>query len=80
MCARVYMNSYVPHSRPLGEVSLVCDPSLIVSANCVVNVRTPGHVGKYFEQVFNLLRRQRTVSVLNQTKCTLTRKLQKDLN
>lgn len=60
------INRCVPHSRPLGEVALVCDPSLFVSADRVVHIRTPGHVGKHFEQVLHLLWRQRTVSVLDQ--------------
>lgn len=66
----VSINRYVPHSRPLREVSLVCDPSLIVSANCVVDIRTPWHVGKHFEQVLHLLWRQCTISILDHPECT----------
>ena len=55
VCVCVCVNSYVPHSRPLGEVSLVCDPSLFVSAHRVVDIGAPGHVGKHFEQVLHLL-------------------------
>lgn len=47
--------SHWKHSRPLREVSLVRDPSLIVGAHCVVDVWTPGHVGEHFEQVLHLL-------------------------
>lgn len=43
------------HLRPLGEISLVGDPSLFVSANCVIDIWTPGHVGKDIKQVCQLL-------------------------
>lgn len=53
-----------PNSRPLGQISLIGDPSLLIGANCVVDVWTPGHVGKHVKQVCQLLWCQGTVLVL----------------
>jgi len=55
------------HSRPLGKIALVSDPALLIGANSVVDIRTPGHVGKDLEQILQLIRRQGTVSILTQT-------------
>lgn len=52
------------HLRPLGEISLVGDPALVISANCVMDIWTPGHVGKHIKQVLHLLWWQGTVTVL----------------
>lgn len=43
------------HLRPLGEIALVGDPSLVISANGVIDVWTPGHVGKDIKQVGQFL-------------------------
>lgn len=61
------LEALVANVRPLGEVTLVGDPALFVRAHGVVDVGAPGHVGKHFEQVFHLVGRQRTVSVLRDT-------------
>lgn len=53
--------------RPLGKISLIGDPSLFISANCVVDICTPGHVGKHIKQVCKLLWWQGTVLVLMDT-------------
>lgn len=44
------------HLRPLGEIALVGDPSLVIRTNGVIDIRTPGHVGKDIKQVCQLLR------------------------
>lgn len=61
------MEALVRNVRPLGEVPLVGDPALFVGTYGVVDVGTPGHVGKHFEKVFDLVGRERTVSVLRKT-------------
>lgn len=53
--------------RPLGKISLIGDPSLFISANCVIDICTPGHVGKHIKQVCKLLWWQGTVLVLIDT-------------
>lgn len=53
--------------RPLGEISLIRDPSLFISADCVIDIWTPGHVGKHIKQVCKLLWWQGTVLVLKHT-------------
>lgn len=62
------MEQHAAHSRPLGQVSLVRDPPLVIRADGVVDVWAPRHVGKHFEQILNFLRRQRAVSVLQDPK------------
>ncbi len=52
------------HSRPLGKVALVSNPALLIGADCVADIGTPGHVGKDLEQILQLIWRQSTVSIL----------------
>lgn len=53
--------------RPLGQVALVGDPALVIGVHCIVDVRAPRHVGEDFKQIFQFIRRQRTVSILKQS-------------
>lgn len=62
-----------PDLRPLGEISLIRDPSVLVSANCVIDIWTPGHVGKHVKQVCKLLWWQGIVLVLKHTNVGLDR-------
>lgn len=63
--AMILMVNYcISHSRPLGKIALVSDPAIVIGTNCVVDVRTPGHVGKNIKEVFELFWRQGAITVL----------------
>lgn len=75
LCCRIF-EGLLRNLRPLGEVTLVGDPALFVRTYSVVDIGAPGHVGKHFEQVFHLVWRERTISVLKRTECTCMKQTQ----
>jgi len=53
---------------------LICDPALVISADRIVHIQSPGDVGENTEQIHKLLRGQSTVSVLKQIKTSFSKK------